>query len=142
MLANCHATMKPPMGYNLCTKIWTILSNNQLLSQQSFEWLKLIELSMAIVMASVKDERCFSNMGFMKSKLKNKLTTHLDLVVRLFAHKFFTFDTFPFTIMNAWNATKSCHIVAKAKFICSNKYLNPNLVYNMFMFFCCDVCLI
>jgi hypothetical protein len=106
--------MKPPMGYNLCTKIWTILSNNQLLSHQSFEWFKLIELSMAIVMGNVKDERCFSNMGFMKSKLKNKLTTHLDLVVRLFAHKFFTFDTFPFTTMNAWNATKSCHTSAKA----------------------------
>jgi hypothetical protein len=40
---------------------------------------------MAMIMGSVGDERCFFNLGFMKSKLRNKLTTHLDLVVRMFA---------------------------------------------------------
>jgi hypothetical protein len=66
---------------------------------------------MAMVMGNVEDERCFSNMGFMKSKFKNRLTTHLNLVVRMFAQKFFTFNNFPFLItMNAWNATKSHHI--------------------------------
>jgi hypothetical protein len=66
---------------------------------------------MAMVTGNIEDERCFSNMGFMKNKLRNKLTTHLDLVVKLFAQKFFTFNSFPFvTTMNAWNATKSHHI--------------------------------
>jgi hypothetical protein len=48
------------------------------------EWQKLIELSKAMVLGSVKDERCFFNLGFMKSKLKNISTTHLDLVVKMF----------------------------------------------------------
>jgi hypothetical protein len=39
---------------------------------------------MAMVLGNVKDERCFSNLGFMKNKLKNILTTHLDLVVKMF----------------------------------------------------------
>jgi hypothetical protein len=56
----------------------------QLTSFPPIEWLKLIELSMAMVLGSVKDERCFSNLRFMKSKLKNRLTTHLDLVVKMF----------------------------------------------------------
>jgi hypothetical protein len=70
---------------------------------------------MAMVMGNVEDERCISNMEFMKNKLKNRLTTHLNLVVRMFSQKFFTFDNFPFAIaMNAWKATKSHHIVVKA----------------------------
>jgi hypothetical protein len=70
---------------------------------------------MAMVMGNIEDEICFSNMGFMKNKLRNKLITHLDLVFKLFAQKFFTFDTFLFaTTMNAWNATKSCHTAVEA----------------------------
>jgi len=44
---------------------------------------------MAMVMGSVEDEICFSNLRFTKSKLKNRLTTHLDLVVMMFTQKFF-----------------------------------------------------
>jgi hypothetical protein len=68
-----------------------------------------------MVMGSVDDERCFSNLGLMKNNFRNIVTTHLDLVVKMFAQKFFTFDTFPFVvIMNVWNVAKSRHIVAKA----------------------------
>lgn len=63
-----------------------------------------------MVMGSGEDERCFSNMGFVKSKFRNRLTTHLDLIVRIFTKKFFTFDTFPFAAtMNVWNVVKSHH---------------------------------
>ncbi len=71
-----HVPMKPLMDCKPCTKIWTTLSNNQLLSHQLFEWLKLIELYMAMVMGNVEDEKCFSNLGFVKSKPRNRLTTH------------------------------------------------------------------
>lgn len=63
----------------------------------------------AMVMGSIKDENFFSNLGLKKSNLRNILTTHLNLVVKMFAHKFFTFDTFAFaTIMNVSNVAKSC----------------------------------
>jgi len=65
---------------------------------------------MAIIMGSIEDERCFSNLGFMKSKLKNRLTTHLDLVVKMFVQKFFTLNTFPFDVaMSSWTIAKFHH---------------------------------
>jgi hypothetical protein len=46
----------------------------------------------------------------MKKKLNNRLTTHLDLVVKLFAQKQFTLDIFLFvTTMNFWTIVKACH---------------------------------
>jgi len=65
---------------------------------------------MAIYMGSVEDERCFSNQGFMKSKLRNRLTTHLDLVVKMFVQNSFTSNTFPFVVaMSSWTIAKSHH---------------------------------
>ncbi len=51
--------MKPPMDYNPFMKIRATFSNNQLLSHRQFEWLKLIELSMAMVLGNVEDENVF-----------------------------------------------------------------------------------
>ncbi len=107
--------MKLPMDYNPCMKISTTLSNNQFLSHQLFGWLKLIELVVVMVMGNVEDEKCFSNLGLMKNNFRNILTTHLDLVVKMFAQKFFTFDTFPFAVeINVWNVAKSRHIIIEA----------------------------
>ncbi len=61
-------------------------------------------------MGCIENERCFLNLGFMKSKLRNKMTTYLDLVVRMFDQKFFTLNTFPFAItMSYWISAKSHH---------------------------------
>ncbi len=42
-------------------------------------------MAMVQIMNSVKDEHYFSILAFMKSKLSNMLTTHLPLVVQMFA---------------------------------------------------------
>jgi hypothetical protein len=39
---------------------------------------------MVQILGSIEDERTFSNLVFMKSKLHKKLTTHLNLCVRMF----------------------------------------------------------
>ncbi|CAK9215925.1 unnamed protein product [Sphagnum troendelagicum] len=54
------------------------------------EYVKLAEIALVQVIGSVEDARCFS-----KSKLRNCLTTHLDLVVQMFAHQFYTLENFP-----------------------------------------------
>jgi hypothetical protein len=46
------------------------------------------------VLGFVEDERTFNNL--MKNKLKNWLTTHLDLWVRRFSQKKFTLSNFPY----------------------------------------------
>jgi len=61
-------------------------------------------------LGSVEDERTFSTFIFMKSKLRNQLTTHLDLVVKMYAQDFFTFQSFPFYIViTEWNEKNSHH---------------------------------
>jgi hypothetical protein len=51
---------------------------------------------MVMVLGSMEDKYCFSTLSFMKSKLWNQLTTHFDLVVKMFAQNHYTLDTFPF----------------------------------------------
>jgi len=52
----------------------------------------------------VEDERTFSTLTFMKSKLRNQLVEHLDIAICMFAKDFFTKETFPFQIaIMDWN---------------------------------------
>jgi len=65
---------------------------------------------MAIIMGSVEDDKCFSNLGLMKSKLRNRLITHLDSVVKMFPQKFFTLNTLRFVVaMSSWTIVASHH---------------------------------
>ncbi len=60
------------------------------------KYLNLVELTIVMVLRSVEDERAFSTMNFMKSKLYNQLTIHLNFVVWMHAQIFYKFETFPF----------------------------------------------
>ncbi len=67
------------------------MANSQILKIKMFEFFRLVELVIVMVLGSVEDERTFSTLTFMKSKLRNHLTTHFDLVVKMYAQDFFTF---------------------------------------------------
>jgi hypothetical protein len=71
-----------------------------------------------MVLGNVEDECTFSNLVFMKLKLRNQLTTHLDLVVKMYGQTFYTLDTFPFypTICNS-NDHEWCYGVQE-KILC------------------------
>jgi hypothetical protein len=71
MLTNYVATMKPPLDYNPCSKMWALLITNQIICSKLSKWLKLVELSMDMVLGSIEDDMCFFHMSFMKSKLRN-----------------------------------------------------------------------
>jgi hypothetical protein len=47
-------------------------------------------------MGFVEDERTFSTLTFMKTRLQNHICEHLDLVVKMFAQAFYTIDAFPY----------------------------------------------
>ncbi len=55
-----------------------------LLVQKLNEYMKVAEIATMMILGSVEDERTFNNLAFMKSKLCNWLTTHLDLCVHMF----------------------------------------------------------
>jgi hypothetical protein len=65
---------------------------------------------MVMIVGNVEDEGCLLNTGFMKRKLRNKLTTHWDMIVKMFGQKFFTLNIFPFVAtMSFWTIAKSHH---------------------------------
>jgi hypothetical protein len=67
----------------------------------------LAEIAMVQIVGSVEDEHCFSMLAFMKSKLHNRLTTHLPLVVRMFAQWFYTLQNFAYVeCIEQWRTTQ------------------------------------
>ncbi|PNH11804.1 hypothetical protein TSOC_001293 [Tetrabaena socialis] len=67
------------------------------------EFVKLAELVFVMVPGSVEDERRFSALAFIKSKVRNRLTDHLGVCMRMFSQEFFTAHTFPYNeALDAW----------------------------------------
>jgi hypothetical protein len=58
---------------------------------------------MVHIIGSVEDEKCLSTLAFMKSKLHNRLTTHLPIVVHMFAQQFYTLHN----SLYVWNVSNS-----------------------------------
>jgi hypothetical protein len=98
MKNNNHGALHPLPNCNPTTKLWGQLASNVIVANKLLEYLKLVELAIIMVLGSVEDERTFSNVNFLKSKLQNQLTIHLDLVVKMFAQKNYHMDSFPFYI--------------------------------------------
>ncbi len=68
-----------------------------------------MEIAIVMVVGSVEDEKTLSIVSFMKSKLYNCLTTHLDLVVQMYTQKFYKLETFPFYMtIKEWGKKKLC----------------------------------
>jgi len=57
--------------------------------------MKVIELVVVQIMGFVEDEKTFSTLTFMKTKLWNRLCEYLYLVVRMIAQPFHIVDIFP-----------------------------------------------
>jgi hypothetical protein len=55
MMLNVITTMKPPTNYNMCSWMWALLANNQIIFHKLLEWLKIVGfVYMAMVLGSVK----------------------------------------------------------------------------------------
>jgi hypothetical protein len=100
MKSNATMCMAPHFDLNLLTKMWHLVTTFQVLSFSFPKYLKLVELAMVQIVSGVEDEKCFSTLVFMKSKLWNRLTTHLPLVVRMFAQQFYILQNFPYVILS------------------------------------------
>jgi hypothetical protein len=65
------------------------LVSNVVLALKLSKFLKLVEIAIVMVVSSMEEERTFSMVSFMKSKLCNHLMTHLDLVVQIYMQEFY-----------------------------------------------------
>ena len=72
------------MTENPMSCLWRKLSGNILILAKLFEFIKVVEISHVQALGSVDDKITFSFGHF----LRNRLKTHLDLVVHMFSPKF------------------------------------------------------
>ncbi len=91
--------MEKPRDENLMTKLWHQLATNNLLVHRLSKFMQLAKLVIVQVINSVEDERTFSTLTFMKSKLHNRLVGHLDIAICMFVEKKFTEKTYPFQVV-------------------------------------------
>jgi hypothetical protein len=79
MKNNNHGALHLPLDCNPIIKMWAQLAANVIMLSK---FLKLVGITIVMV---VRSERTFSTINFMKSKLCNCFTTHLNLVVWMYA---------------------------------------------------------
>jgi hypothetical protein len=96
--------MERPRKKILLIKLWHHFAINNLLVVYLFEYIKLVQMAIVQIIGNIKNERTFSTLTFMKSKLWNCLVGHLNIVIHMFVQKNFIKDTFPFQVAIAnWN---------------------------------------
>ena len=54
----------------------------------NIETFKLVELCLTMILGSVEDERVFSALGFLKSKVRNKLDKNLENFLSLYTFRY------------------------------------------------------
>jgi hypothetical protein len=96
MKLNAIARMAPPFDTNPLTRMWHFMTTSRVFVCSFPKYVKLVEMAMVQIVSGVEDECCFSMLAFIKSKLRNKLTIHLLLVVWMFAQRFYTLQSFPY----------------------------------------------
>jgi hypothetical protein len=69
MKSNAKFAMAPPHKVNPLTRLWTYLASPLVIVFKLHEYFKFT--AMVQVIGSIEDERCFSNLNFIKSKLQN-----------------------------------------------------------------------
>jgi hypothetical protein len=77
--------MEEPTNENPLTKLWRKVGQNALMINQLNEFLKLMDVAITAILSSMDDERTFSTLGYMKSKLCNRLGCYLDTCVKTFS---------------------------------------------------------
>ena len=100
--------MVEPRDRNPVIKPWQKVSQNTLMVQQLFEFIKVAKIAVTIVLGSVEDEHTFSTLGFMKSTLHNHFGSHLDTTMKVFSQPFYKQDSFLYhNAINHWHKQKA-----------------------------------
>ncbi len=81
MKNNHVATLEPPLPCNSVIWLWSKITSSTFLHHQLLVYFALAKVAVVMVLGSMEYECCFSTLSFLKSKLWNWLTTHLDLCV-------------------------------------------------------------
>jgi hypothetical protein len=89
MKSNNKGAIEELRDRNPLIKLWQKVSQNLLMVQRLSKFIKVAEIAVTAILGSVEDESTFSKLGFMKSKLRNCLGSHLDTTVKMFSQPFY-----------------------------------------------------
>jgi hypothetical protein len=107
ILSNYQWAVEHSFGVNALRRLWQKLGSNALLAFKLSEFVKVAEVVVVTVYGSVEDECTFSTLNYMKSKVRNNLDDHLDLVVCMFGQSLFDLKTFPMQdVVSKWKDVK------------------------------------
>lgn len=77
------------------SKMWKKSSLKSVIANMCNDHIQTTELVVVQVLCNMEDERIFSALSFLKSKLHDRLQIHLDLCVLSFSQPLFALQTFP-----------------------------------------------
>jgi hypothetical protein len=84
---NQFRALENPLKYGAITRLWAVLGASQYLQEKISKYFKLADLCQTMILGSVEDERIFSALSFLKSKMRNKLDKHIDICLLLYVTK-------------------------------------------------------
>jgi hypothetical protein len=96
MLHNVKAVLQEENQFNLCTKLWHRISRSFIFNHKLSKFIKLISIVTIQVLGSIEDELTSNIVNFMKNRLWNKLSTHLDLCTKFYSKRLFAKQSFPY----------------------------------------------
>ena len=96
MKSNADKMLEPPYNVNHVKKLWQKLGCNGLLLSKLSEFMRLVEIAITTVLDSVKDERTFSSLKFIKSRLRSRLEGNLDILVSVFFQGYYDLESFSY----------------------------------------------
>jgi hypothetical protein len=94
MKSHAAKAMEQPHTLNPVTKLWQKLGCNALLLSKLSEYMKLAHIAVTAVLGSCEDERTFSTLSFVKSKVRNRLQGNLDTSIRMFSQGWYSLESF------------------------------------------------
>ncbi len=94
--------MENPNEEGVVKKLWKNLGERNQLREAIPKYFKLTNLCLTMILGSMEDERVFSTLGFLKSKVRNKLDKNLDTCMRFYNSRY-EVESFPYDrAVNIW----------------------------------------
>jgi hypothetical protein len=93
--------------------LWEKLKSNAILNQCFYGWFNLVKLCIVMALGNLQDKHTSSNLAFVKSKIQDCLTIHLDLVVWMYVQNFyFHWNLSHYTLLFVSERKASCNMVS------------------------------
>jgi hypothetical protein len=91
---NNESVLKEVLDKNLVFQLWAKITYFPIFKIKLLEFFKLAKITCVHVLGFVKDEWCFSTMAFIKDKLRNRLSCHLDLCTWFYVQQLYKLEDF------------------------------------------------